>query len=185
MKKQNKYGLSLINLKNKEYQHNFLVEDDFFSQFEESIIERATINIDIKMLKSETMIQLYFIFIGNVQLVCDRSLDVFDYPIDFQEKMIFKFGEDDEVISDEIEIINRTRIYLDLNQHIYEFINLAIPMKKLHPRFEEDAEEHDDEDENLKVVYQSNNEQNPKKENKSNQTEEDPRWAALKKLKKS
>jgi uncharacterized metal-binding protein YceD (DUF177 family) len=99
--------------------------------------------------------------------------------------MIFKFGEDDEVISDEIEIINRTRIYLDLNQHIYEFINLAIPMKKLHPRFEEDAEEYDDEDENLKVVYQSNNEQNPKKENKSSQTEEDPRWAALKKLKKS
>ncbi len=182
MKKENKYGLSLINLKNKEYQHHFLVDKAFFAQIEdqEATIEEANIDVNISMLKSETMIQLFFHCAGAVQLICDRSLDTFEYPIDFKEKMIFKFGEEDKVISDELEVINRTRTFLDLSQYLYEIIHLAIPMKKLHPRFEEEDE--DEEESELMMIYQSDATEKKASEKQEN---EDPRWAALKKLKDS
>ncbi len=191
MKKEEKYGLSLINLKNKEYQYSFLIENDFFAQFEASLIEEANVEVMLTMNKSETMVQLFFHFVGTVQLVCDRSLEIFDYPLNFEEKMIFKYGEEEEVISEELEVISRNRTFIDLSQYFYEFINLAIPMKRLHPKFlSEQGEEDDDSDDNLLMVYQCGGE-NEEEENAEDSNDAqgdpqigDPRWEALKKLKK-
>ena len=59
-----------------------------------------------------------------------------------------------------------------------EFIALAIPLKKLHPRFK-DEEEQDEDLSTGKIVYSSEAEGD---ENK-NENEGDPRWNILKKLK--
>ncbi len=189
MKKEEKYGLNLINLKNKEYQYNFLIENDFFAHFESSLIENAHVEVTLKMNKSETMLQLFFHFEGVVELVCDRSLDAFDYPLNFEEKMIFKFGEEEEVISEELEVISRNRTFIDLSQYFYEFINLAIPMKRLHPRYwGEQTEEEAENDDSLAMVYQSGGEEAENEDDKTYKADNDaqmsdPRWEALKKLK--
>lgn len=183
MKKEEKYGLSLINLKNKEYQYSFLIGNDFFAQFDDPLIEEARLEVKLNMNKSETMVQLFFHFQGSVQLVCDRSLDIFDYPLDFKEKMIFKFGEEEEIISEELEVISRNRTFIDLSQYFYEFINLAIPMKRLHPRYSDEQEE--DDDSSLAIVYQSSADDDAENtdETASDAPIGDPRWEALKKLK--
>ncbi|MGI9543667.1 MAG: YceD family protein, partial [Cyclobacteriaceae bacterium] len=62
---------------------------------------------------------------------------------------------------------------LDLSQYIYEFVALSVPMKKLHPRF--DGEPSED-----ALVYSSSDEMQT-----TEQEATDPRWAALKKLKKN
>jgi uncharacterized metal-binding protein YceD (DUF177 family) len=62
---------------------------------------------------------------------------------------------------------------INIAQHIYDFIGISLPMKKLHPRFR-----NDDIDEDGLLVYTS--EQEPTKEPK--EQEIDPRWAALGKL---
>jgi uncharacterized metal-binding protein YceD (DUF177 family) len=66
-------------------------------------------------------------------------------------------------------------------QYIYEFIGLAIPMKRLHPRFEE--EEQEDEDIEGILIYST------KKEGDDPEDEEDekidPRWDILNNLKKN
>ena len=49
------------------------------------------------------MMVLMFDIAGTVELTCDRSLDVFDEPIHIQEKLILKFGEKAEILSDDIE----------------------------------------------------------------------------------
>ena len=49
---------------------------------------------------------------------------------------MFKYGDKDEEITDEIMIIHRDTATLELGQYIYEFIALAIPLKKLHPKFQ-------------------------------------------------
>ncbi|HRX00449.1 MAG TPA: YceD family protein, partial [Cyclobacteriaceae bacterium] len=59
-----------------------------------------------------------------------------------------------------------------LGQLVYEFIGLAIPMKKLHPRFQEE-----DETEEGKMVYSSSTDEEQKEE------EVNPMWDKLKKLK--
>lgn len=67
-------------------------------------------------------------------------------------------------------MIHRGTETLELGQYIYEFIALAIPMKKLHPRFQ------DEPDDEGSIIYTSDTD-------KKEEEEIDPRWEKLKKLK--
>ena len=84
-------------------------------------------------------------------------------------------GERHQEITDEIIVIPRDTAALELGQYMYEFISLAVPLKKLHPRFKDEAEENDVEG---KIVYSSQT-----SEEKNDEEEIDPRWNILKKLK--
>jgi uncharacterized metal-binding protein YceD (DUF177 family) len=85
--------------------------------------------------------------------------------------MIFKFGEEDREIDDEVEMISYDRQSIDLSHFFFEFISMEVPMKKLHPRYQN--EEQNDEE----FYFSSEN------EDRDNRKEEiDPRWEALKKL---
>jgi hypothetical protein len=59
----------------------------------------------------------------------------------------------------------------DLAPYIRDFIGVAIPMKKLHPRF--------DEEESPDLIFQTQTSVETEDDNNT-----DPRWDALKKLKK-
>ena len=43
---------------------------------------------------------------GGTDLICDRTLKRFRYPLNSEKKLIFKFGDEDEEISDEMIVIN-------------------------------------------------------------------------------
>ena len=112
---------------------------------------------------------------GEAKLICDRSLEPFDFPVDIDSRIMFKYGEEEAELSDEIIIISRDRVSLELGQYMYEFISLSIPIKKVHPKFQ-DGE--DDEDDNEgKLIYTSET------ESSEEEKEVDPRWEILKKLK--
>jgi uncharacterized metal-binding protein YceD (DUF177 family) len=96
--------------------------------------------------------------------------------VDAEKKLVFKYGDTDQELSDEIIMIHRDTDTLELGQYIFEFITLEIPIKKLHPRFQ-DEEESDDFAEG-KIIYTS------KPSGDDNNGEDiDPRWEILKKLK--
>ncbi|NJL14081.1 MAG: DUF177 domain-containing protein [Microscillaceae bacterium] len=78
-------------------------------------------------------------------------------------------------------MIARDKVMLDLSQYIYEYIGLAIPMKRLHPRYQEEAQA---DEENETLVYQSGGEPEATTET-APPAQADPRWEALKKLKKN
>jgi len=63
---------------------------------------------------------------------------------------------------------------INIGDFIYEFITLAVPLKKLHPRYEEAF----DEDDEPEMIYTSQEESDEEESQES-----DPRWEALKKLK--
>ena len=75
-------------------------------------------------------------------------------------------------------MINRDNESLELGQYIFEFIALEVPMKKLHPRYQ-DEEDEDDLSEG-KIIYTSN----PSEDDRGGDAGDiDPRWEILKKLK--
>jgi uncharacterized protein len=98
------------------------------------------------------MIQLFFHIIGTVELICDRTLEPFDFLLDIHQKLILKYGEEDEELTDEIAIISKNTQQINIAQYVYEFIGLAIPMKKLHPSL---AQEEYQENEEGILVYSS------------------------------
>lgn len=134
---------------------------------------------DVSLQKSESMIQMTFNVEGTIELTCDRSLDLFDQPISFENTMIYKFGEEEKELSEDVMIILNNTQTINIADLLFEFIGLQVPMKKLHPRFQE--EEDDDDQEEGVMVYSSTVDDSKTEEQQEEDV--DPRWAALKKLK--
>ena len=169
------FNIDIYKLSNQEHDFEFAFDDQFFEEFEDSIVEKGTGKVQLVLNKSDTMMKLHFDIKGEVELECDRSLEKFAYPIDTSRDLILKYGDEWQELSDEIIVIPRDSERINIAQFVYEFIGLAIPMKKLHPKFS--SEEQNDEPE---IVY-SSQDQDEGQEN--NEGSIDPRWSKLKKLK--
>ncbi|WP_245970329.1 YceD family protein [Pseudochryseolinea flava] len=171
------YGVNIIALANKEHQFEFELEEKFFRQFGSEVLSKGSFVANVILDKHETFIEADFDIKGTAHLTCDRSLEEFEHPVEDRHKVVFKFGDVDQELSDEIVMINRDTAVLELGQYMYEFIVLALPMKRLHPKFQQESEDEDEHEEG-KIVYTSEDPNQEKKEE-----EIDPRWNILKKLK--
>lgn len=178
MKGLEKYNIEIFKLSNAKHEYDFEVGNTFFSHFENSPVSKGNVNVHLCLDKRETFIEATFEFSGSVVLTCDRSLDLFDFPIDEKGKLIFKYGEEEMEVDDEISIITKATQRINIAQYIYDTICLSIPFKKLHPRFEEE------EDDNSlgSLIYKD---ETPEDADETDQENEniDPRWEILKNLK--
>jgi uncharacterized metal-binding protein YceD (DUF177 family) len=163
------------------------VNNKFFDAFEESIVKKGSFKIEVILDRSETMILAEISIKGNAELICDRSLDEFSFPIDSQEKIIYKYEDKYEEVDDNLVHIPYGAESLNLSTNIYDLINVQIPMKKLHPRFVEDSFEGDDfeDEEESFFVYSSDIETiEEESEKEEGDVDVDPRWNKLKDLNK-
>lgn len=134
----NTFKIDIFRLENKQYVHEFEGKDDFFEALDQELIQKGSFRSTVVLNKNETMIQMVYKITGSVELTCDRSLDLFDFPVDITQKMILKFSDHNEEITDELVLIDRNTQYINVAQDIFDFIGLQIPIKKLHPRFIKD-----------------------------------------------
>lgn len=172
----NKYNIAIQGLADKRHIFEFEGDDRFFASFEQDIIENGSFKAVITLDKSATMLRLQFDIQAAIGLLCDRSLDEYTENITLSEQYLYKFGHKHEVIDESIEIIPFGESEINVAQHLFDFIALAVPMKKLHPRFRAEEEEEND------FGFEENT-----KNEKDNHTQQetdssDPRWAALKSL---
>jgi len=107
----------------------------FFELFENSLLEEGKLTATVKVYNQYSPIRLLFNIIGTVALVCDRSLAAFEYPVCIKKEVNFKLGWEDRELAEESYMIKRDSTIINVAQHLYDFVSLAIPMKKLHPRF--------------------------------------------------
>jgi len=172
MKALSKYDIELVGLKLGEHEFNFAVDSAFFDEFEYSLVQNGALQAKLVLIKSETLLQLDFEIEGTIELECDRSLEKFDYPINLNERVIIKFSHE-EIEGDDIETISFGAQKINVASYIFEFISVSIPMKKLHPKFQNESD--DDE-----MVYIS--ESHDETESNGEIDDVDPRWSELKKL---
>ncbi len=170
------FTVNIIGLSKNVHLFNFELKDGFFERYGKEVLSEGDFNAEVTLDKRETFIEVDFKISGHAKLICDRSLEPFNHKLKIDRKVIFKYGEEPQEISDEIVIITRDQDTIDLGQFMYEFIVLSIPIKKLHPDLINDDE--DEDDTNVKIIYSTSTEKEEKKE------EVDPRWEKLKKLKK-
>ena len=177
----NPYSVNIIGLSNKAHQFDYRFGDEFFARYGKDLVEGGKFEAQVILNKHETFIEAEFSIKGQAALTCDRSLDTFDYPLATRQLVVFKYGQEEAELSDDVITITHETVSLDLGQFIYEFIGIEIPIKKLHPRFqEEENEESEDEDEfNGKLIYSSSTDDG----NSDGEDDIDPRWEQLKKLK--
>jgi uncharacterized protein len=159
------YSIHIQGLSYTIHHFHYDFGDAFFKQYGEGILSRGSFHADIALDKRETFIEATFQIKGNARLVCDRSLDEYDQPMNITRKIIFKFGDENKEISEDVLMIHRHTDTLKLGQYLFEFIGLEVPIKKLHPRFRDTEEDEG-------IVYTSGEKRGL-----------DPRWDVLKKLK--
>lgn len=169
------YSIAITKLKNQSYQYKWKGNDSFFAAFEDSLVKKGSFEVTMHLQKSEVLIQLNFQIKGKMELVCDRSLESFMYPFQTEGRQVLQFSDHDEVVDTEYELITKGTPEINVAQYIYELIMLAIPMKKLHPRFQKTQSK-----EELKLVYSSTTYSTETETN--NASSVDPRWLELKKL---
>ena len=165
------FDIDIYKLANGEHSFEFDFDSAFFALFEDSVVEKGNGTVNIELDTAPTLITLNFHLIGEIELVCDRSLDTFMYPINEAREVRIKYGDHWQELSEELYLIPTNTQKIDVGQFVYEFISLAIPMKKLHPRFQDDDED---------FIFSSSD---PVEE--SSKSPIDPRWNELKKLKKN
>ncbi len=169
MKNSRRYKIEIFGLSNDTHSFEFEFDNEFFSEFENSLISEGKGTCNVDLVKSDSMLDLNLKIEGTVELVCDRSLEKFNYPIAVNQEVIYKYGDEDRELSENVFVITKDAQEINISEFLYESISLEIPMKKLHPKFKDDSESDE-------LIYSSDVEDDDK-------NEVDPRWEALKKLK--
>lgn len=169
------FNIDIFGLRTGSHDYHFDFEDKLFENYENSLVEKGRGVCDVVLKKTDTMITLGFSIEGSIELVCDRSEEKFDYPLSLKDTLILKYGDELDKLGEDVWIIPGGMQAINIEENIYELIGVAIPMKKLHPKFGEDDSE------GVELVYTSEDEST---DEETLSESIDPRWDVLKKLKK-
>jgi uncharacterized protein len=182
------YDIDIFKIADGEHHYEMKINDAFFALYDYGLVEKGQGIAQISLHKSASMITLDVAVNGGVELVCDRSLELFEHPIALSERLLVKYGEEEEELDDDLMIITQNTQKINLAQFIYEIIGISLPMKKIHPDYLEEEDEDEDDLSEVKLVYSSLADQEQEEEDQSSGSDEsddtiDPRWSILKNLK--
>jgi uncharacterized metal-binding protein YceD (DUF177 family) len=167
------FTIPLKGLKAGRYDFDFKIDNEFFEKFEESEIKEGVLSAAVEMDKVASHLDLIVKISGTVMISCDRCLEMFSHTINCENRLIVK--SENDVSGDDTDIIYLSVDEYELNlvQHLYEFIHLALPIRRVHP-----ADNDGKSGCNPEMIERLN--ELLIDEEKQNNT--DPRWDELKKL---
>jgi uncharacterized protein len=165
------YTIPVSGLKEGRHTIDFEIGKEFFDRFEESEVKEGSLTANIEIDKISSHIDLSVGIKGSVMVPCDRCLDMFPQQILSENRLLIKFGKSIEVDDPDIISLSSDEYELDLQQHIYEFILLALPIKRVHP-----------DDRNGKNTCNPVMIKKLKELIINEESENDPRWDELKKI---
>ncbi|MDD2595505.1 MAG: DUF177 domain-containing protein [Bacteroidales bacterium] len=140
-KKQNSIIIPIKGLACGRHCFDFIVNGEFFSEFGNSQIKDAHCEVVIEAEKNTSYMGIDCRIDGKVIVECDRCLEDLVIPIDIDRALSVKFAkESEESDDDDIMILDERDADLDLNQFVYDYICLAVPLQKIHPDGECDIE---------------------------------------------
>ncbi|MBP5474449.1 MAG: DUF177 domain-containing protein [Bacteroidales bacterium] len=168
------YTIPINGLKNGYHTFEFDIDDEFFEHFEESEVKKGNLTVFIESEKNTSFMDMAITIKGYVEVLCDRCLEPFNQAISCENDLLLKFGDNEIDDDPDVMTISKDEGEFDLSQIFYEYIILALPIKRVHP---DDAEGNSTCDPEMLEKLS---------EHLSNSEEQidDPRWDALKKLKK-
>jgi uncharacterized protein len=120
------YAIPFTGLKLGKHQFDFDITDDFFSEFDYSLVKKGNLKCVVGLEKQETMLILDFHITGHLDLTCDRCLAPYPQPVDIREQQVAKFSEE-AIEDDEIITLGKSEHEINIAGLIYEYINVAAP----------------------------------------------------------
>ncbi len=177
---ERKYAINVGQLKLGKHEETFFIDTTFFEEFDQEDVLESAVTVNLAMEKFDTHLDVKFILKGNLGLPCDRCLEPYSYDFHLEDRIIYSFEKEINFKDSEVIFIDRFEANLSFVQEFYDFITLSIPLRKVpSPEVHICAPEvldflGLDSDGTPKVTYSD-----------PEAVETDPRWEALKKLKKN
>lgn len=126
------FDINYASLKEGIYNYRYKIDKRFFGLFSDSELSDADINVDIVLEKKSRLLILNFIISGTVKVICDRCLEYFDMPVSSTNDLYVKFGDENCELTEDMVIMSHAEYRINVAQYIYEYINLSVPMKRIH-----------------------------------------------------
>ena len=127
------FSIPLSGLKEGRHLYDFEIGNDFFEDFEESEVKEGTLSVSIVLEKRSSHFDFTFKISGKVRVCCDRCLELFYHPVECENKLLVRYGSEWDESDPDMITVPVDESELDVRQYIYEFIQLAMPIQKIHP----------------------------------------------------
>ena len=155
------FDIAFIGLSNGAHVFEFNLNDSFFELFEYDEYSQLRGKVTMKMVKSETFLDLSLNFSGSIQAPCDVTNEPFEKALDNAFDVQVKFGDAYNNENEELLVLPHGEHQFNIAQMVYELVVLSIPAKLHGPNAGNGIED-----------YLENEEE----------TDTDPRWDQLKDL---
>lgn len=117
----------------------FEIGDTFFTSVEGCEISAGKCTADIVLEKGNNLLILNTVIKGEATVACDRCLEEVTLPVDYSGKLYVKFSPEVEesyldvsAEGDDVLWMNPQEDGVDLTQYLYDCINLALPLQRVH-----------------------------------------------------
>lgn len=167
------YTIPILGLESGLHEFRFEVDSDFFKIFDNSLIESGLFEVILTVDKKINIVTLFFNIEGYMDTPCDRCLEPIKLPIEKKYELHLKYS-DEYREEDEIIYITKNTHEINVGNHIYEMISLAVPIMKVY-----DCENDEDAPCNDEILDHLNSGDDSKAEN----DEDGSVWDILKDLK--
>ena len=130
------YTIPISGLKEGCHSHKFELGKEFFGLFEESEIREGELIVSVEADRRVSHIDIMIRIKGTVMVSCDRCLGVFSLPVNSENRLLVKFDKSHDETDPDIISMSAEETELDLTLYLYEYIQLALPIQRIHPEDE-------------------------------------------------
>lgn len=109
------------------------LDNSFFALLEDVDIQKGDVNVKVNINRESKQSELNFELEGNVIVPCDRCLEDMKQPIKTEGHLVVRFGKEFKDDGDDIVVVPEEQGIINVSWFLYEFIELAIPIKHVHP----------------------------------------------------
>ncbi len=126
-----KYNVDLKGLKAEPLVLEFALDNAFFADIDGEEFQKGSVKAVVKARKNRDVYDFDFELAGTVVVPCDRCLDDLEIEVATTNTLRVKLG--DEYADDgDMVVVPEQDGDLNIAWYLYEFIALALPMKRVH-----------------------------------------------------
>ena len=136
MSHRREYEIAFVGLKPGIHEFDYEITDKFFDEFQQQDFRNCKAHVKLTLDKKNGFMLLKFELGGAIEVTCDRCNN--NLPIDLWDEfnIIVKMVEEPELMNEQEEdpdvyYIGRGESHVNVENWIYEFINLSIPMQRM------------------------------------------------------
>lgn len=135
MANRREYDIAFVGLKPGVHEFNYEITDRFFEAFQQQDFSNCQANVKLFLDKKSSFMLLRFEIGGSLLVSCDRCYNDLQLELWDEFNVTVKLVDEPDVMNEEegdpdVLYVGRNQSHVNIENWIYEFINLSIPMHK-------------------------------------------------------